>query len=70
MNADGFAGRLSSIMLIQVALLAFFQSKEEGDGKGARLDCRLEGRGERERGHGRRIGLNLSWWANHCRQDR
>ena len=33
MNADGFAGRLSSIMLIQVALLAFFQSKEEGMGR-------------------------------------
>ena len=36
MNADdgAAAGRLPSIMLIQVALLAFFQSKEERSGKG------------------------------------
>ena len=34
MNADdgAAAGRLPSIMLIQVALLAFFQSKEEREG--------------------------------------
>ena len=51
---------LPSTMLIQVALLVFFQSKEE------RRLGRVEER--RERGSGRRIGLNLSWLAIQCRQ--
>ena len=51
---------LPSTMLIQVALLVFFQSKEER--RAGRVDER------RERGSGRRIGLNLSWLAIQCRQ--